>query len=103
MGNYDKMLSFQGNTGAYLLYAYTRIRSIAKKVNHTSEQIRADKFIENPKDSLLKNLEERKLIKKICQWYDKISIFEKDLCPHHLCSGTFGWGREDSLRSVITL
>ena len=31
--NWDKMLAFQGNTAPYLQYAYTRVRSIFRKVD----------------------------------------------------------------------
>jgi arginyl-tRNA synthetase len=34
--NWDKMLALNGNTAPYLLYAYTRIRSIFRKLNETS-------------------------------------------------------------------
>lgn len=73
--DFDRMLDFQGNTGAYLLYAYTRIKSVARKCQYTSEKIRSDKFIdrlENTKkwdDAYLAQPEERKLAKKIIMWY----------------------------------
>ena len=37
--SFDKMLEDRGNTAAYMLYAYTRIRSIARTANVTEEQL----------------------------------------------------------------
>ena len=37
--SFDKMLDDRGNTAAYMLYAYTRIRSIARTANITQEQL----------------------------------------------------------------
>ena len=37
--SFDKMLDDRGNTAAYMLYAYTRIRSIARTANVTEEQL----------------------------------------------------------------
>ena len=37
--SFDKMLDDRGNTAAYMLYAYTRIRSIARTANITKEQL----------------------------------------------------------------
>lgn len=84
--NYDKMLAFNGNTGTYLLYTYTRIRSIARNVGQDSETIRSDKFIDQVAELKLSNPEERKLAKKVTMWYDKIITVEKELYPHVLCS-----------------
>ena len=39
--SFDKMLEDKGNTAVYMLYAYTRIRSIARNAGITSEQLRA--------------------------------------------------------------
>lgn len=38
--SWEKMLAMQGNTGAYMQYAYARIRSIFRKVGVTPESIR---------------------------------------------------------------
>lgn len=37
--SWEKMLAMQGNTGAYMQYAYARIRSIIRKAGVTSEEI----------------------------------------------------------------
>lgn len=38
--SWEKMLAMQGNTGAYMQYAYARIRSIFRKVGVTPESVR---------------------------------------------------------------
>ena len=40
--SFDRMLDDKGNTAVYMLYAYTRICSIARSVNLTSEAILKD-------------------------------------------------------------
>ena len=84
--SFDKMLDFKGNTGTYLLYTYTRIRSIARNVGQNSETIRSENFISQMANLKLSNPEERKLAKKITMWYDKIITVEKELYTHVLCS-----------------
>mgnify|MGYP001344437373 CR=1 FL=1 len=37
--SFDKMLEDKGNTAVYMLYAYTRIRSISRTANVTEEQL----------------------------------------------------------------
>merc|ERR1712083_827560 len=37
--SFDKMLEDKGNTAVYMLYAYTRIRSIARTANVTQDQL----------------------------------------------------------------
>ena len=37
--SFDKMLEDRGNTAAYMLYAYTRIRSIGRTANVTEQQL----------------------------------------------------------------
>jgi len=81
--SFDKMLDFKGNTGAYLLYAYTRIRSISRKSEFESKTVR-EKWV-NEVEIHLEIPEERKLAKRILQWYDRIETLQEDLCPHILC------------------
>jgi len=77
------MISFKGNTGAYLCYAYTRIQSILRKVD-APEMSELQAWTKNV-DVSLKHQEERKLAKKVLQWYDKVDLVEKELYMHVLC------------------
>jgi len=78
---WDKMLSFQGNTGPYLQMQYTRIRSIYRKGGTTSEAVRAA----NPVLSL-DHEDELALAKKLLQFGPIVESVARDLKPHYLCN-----------------
>jgi arginyl-tRNA synthetase len=79
--SFDRMLDDRGNTAAYLLYAYARIRSIARNAGVTRDAIRnalsPDLCLEHPK--------ELKLAKTILRFWDTIVVVLEDLFPHVLC------------------
>lgn len=89
--NFDKMLSFNGNTGAYLMYMLTRIKSIFKKANITQEQVKTTWH--NTVNLNCTHPEERKLIRKVVQWYDKIILVENQLYPHIMCEWLYELSR----------
>jgi arginyl-tRNA synthetase len=70
----DKMLNLKGNSGPYLLYAYTRINSI---INKAHCDIKFDKFTMNTPD-------EKQLGLCILQLTDTINIVTATLMFHHL-------------------
>ena len=75
--DWSMMLSFEGNTAPYLMYAYARIKSILRKgeaENFEEEIISID---EN---------EERLLILKILQISDIIHSVSEDCFPNQLCN-----------------
>lgn len=80
--SFDKMLEDKGNTAVYLLYAYTRIRSIARNVNYTPEKI---KSLVETKTVSLDHEKEWKLGKTLLRLSDVLVKVTKDLCLHHLC------------------
>ena len=56
MFDWDRMLAMNGNTGAYLQYAYARIRSIFRKGEIAPEAIRSARpriFLTNPLERAL--------------------------------------------------
>lgn len=80
--SFDKMLEDKGNTAVYLLYAYTRIRSIARNANYSDEKIKeiaktAQISIDHPK--------EWKLAKVLLRFPDVLNKITNDLCLHQLC------------------
>lgn len=77
--SYDKMLSLQGNTAPYLLYAYARIRSIGRKGNIDFEHIGTNLKV------LLQEAEELVLAKHLLQLSEVLSEVERDLLPNRLC------------------
>jgi arginyl-tRNA synthetase len=80
--SFDKMLDDKGNTAAYLLYAYTRIRSIARTAQLTPEQI-----AEAARTTVvaLDQEKELKLAKTIIRFPEIICRILEDLSPHVLC------------------
>ena len=78
--SWPKMLSFDGNTAAYLLYANVRIKSILKKIPHPSDTFKVD-IIETP--------EERSLIRKLIYFPEVLAQTAVDLRPHYICTYLF--------------
>ncbi|KAJ0174510.1 hypothetical protein K1T71_009618 [Dendrolimus kikuchii] len=80
--SFDKMLDDKGNTAVYLLYALTRIRSIARTAQVSLEQLLA----EAKKTGLKFNHEsEWKLAKVLLRFPEIILKVSKDLYLHSLC------------------
>jgi len=81
--SFDRMLDDRGNTAAYLLYAYTRIRSIARTAGVDSEILK-----EKARDIEL-NFEaderEFKLAKCIIRYPDVLTRVLDELYMHGLC------------------
>lgn len=51
--NFDQMLSFEGNTAPYLLYAYTRVASIFRRAGIAPSDVRADFVLKEDKEIAL--------------------------------------------------
>lgn len=77
------MLEDKGNTAVYLLYAYTRIRSIAR--NCGGDYATNIKTIAEKTDIILDHEKEWKLAKVLIKFPDVIIKITKDLLLHHLC------------------
>jgi arginyl-tRNA synthetase len=77
--SFDKMLSLQGNTAPYMLYAYVRIQGISRKGGINFEQLGADPKI------LLQEDTELALGKHILQLTEILREVEQDLLPNRLC------------------
>jgi arginyl-tRNA synthetase len=71
------MLSFEGNTAPYLMYAYARIKSILRK--HNLE-------IGSQKIATSETTEERALILKVLQLPEIVAMVAKDCYPNLLCN-----------------
>lgn len=75
--DWDQMLSFDGNTAPYLLYAYTRIKSIFARGD-----VRTDAL---PKSVVAENEEERRLAVTIAAFNDALTQVVEEGYPHFLC------------------
>ena len=74
--DWDTMLSFDGNTAPYLLYAYARIRSIFRKENISSPENYTISIIEP---------EEQSLALKLLQFSETVEQVAEDCFPNQLC------------------
>jgi arginyl-tRNA synthetase len=74
--DWDRMLSFDGNTAPYLQYAYARIQSIFRKGGVASAALSSDINLESP--------QELALAKHIMRFSEVINLVARELKPHHL-------------------
>jgi arginyl-tRNA synthetase len=75
--DWSSMLSFEGNTAPYLMYAYARIRSILRKQDSDLERLRITSVLEPA---------ERNLLVKIMQLPEVVEMVARDCYPNLLCN-----------------
>ncbi|XP_064105491.1 arginine--tRNA ligase, cytoplasmic-like isoform X2 [Macrobrachium nipponense] len=80
--SFDRMLDFRGNTAAYLLYALTRIRSIARTAGVKRENIISEA---QKGPVLLDHEKEWKLARTLLKLPDVLIKITEDLYIHPLC------------------
>lgn len=73
--NWDAMLAFEGNTGPYLQYAYTRIQSIFRKAGNVEEAAIS-----------LQTEQERALALRLLQLAEAFEQMSAEALPHVLCN-----------------
>ena len=78
--SYEKMLKFEGNTAAFLLYAYVRIQSIQRKIGIDINQLLSEK-----KTLQLEEPIEISLGLLTCQFSEILQETVRELLPHRLC------------------
>ena len=78
--DWSSMLSFEGNTAPYLMYAYARIRSILRKQNSGLENVQITSVSEQA---------ERNLLLKIMQLSEVVDMVARDCYPNLLCNYLF--------------
>ncbi len=77
--DWSTMLSFEGNTAPYMLYAYARIKSILRRQeNESATQLNSSKI-------LITEKAERNLIVKILQFPEIINLVANECYPNQLC------------------
>jgi len=79
--SFDSMLSFEGNTAPYLLYAYTRVASIFNKAGIEMDSVTTPVSLTEEKEIDLAN--------KLMQFNEIIHSVAKQGMPHFLCSYLF--------------
>ncbi|SDO33216.1 arginine--tRNA ligase [Pseudomonas jinjuensis] len=76
--NFELMLSFEGNTAPYLLYAYTRVASIFRKLGKSFDEATGRIVLEQP--------QEQALAAQLAQFGDVLNNVAQKGVPHILCS-----------------
>jgi len=79
--SFDSMLSFEGNTAPYLLYAYTRVSSIFAKAGIAADTLQGDISLNTEQEKALGN--------KLMQFNDAINNVAAKGLPHVMCSYLF--------------
>jgi len=77
--SWDRMLSFEGNTAPYLLYAVARIHSIFRKAGVQEDE-------QFPEAGEFATDEEKSLARKLLSFPSTIDLVLSDLRPHVLCT-----------------
>ncbi len=85
--SFDKMLSLQGNTAPYMLYAYARVQSISRKGDIDLKNLADTKI-------LLEQDEELVLGKHLLQLSEVLKAVEEDLLPNRLCDYLYELSRK---------
>lgn len=75
--NWESMLRFDGNTGPYLQYAYTRIFSIFRKAGADMENFSAEVIFQHEQEYLL--------ALKLMQFSEAVEQVANEAYPHILC------------------
>lgn len=75
--DWSSMLSFEGNTAPYLMYAYARIRSILRKQSSD---------VGNNQITSIAETAERNLLLKILQLPEIVDMVARDCYPNFLCN-----------------
>jgi arginyl-tRNA synthetase len=78
--SWDKMISLEGNTAAYILYAIARIHSIFRKVSATPGEAMSESAA-----NALETPTELALARKLVQFPDALQQTLTSLRPHFLC------------------
>ncbi len=82
--SYDKMLKLEGNTAAFLLYAYVRIQGIKRKVGKSIfDVLQRTKVV-------LEHETEMALALHLRQFGEVLDVMSRDLLPHRLCDYLYG-------------
>ncbi len=77
--SYDRMLKFEGNTAAFLLYAYVRIQGIKRKVGKEIQKLVESTHV------VLEHPTEIELALHLRQFGETLEMVARDLLPNRLC------------------
>lgn len=88
--SYERMLSLNGNTAPYMLYAYARVCSIIRK-GMVDPSDSSNSNLEWPEASriIISHDSERQLIRNLVKLPDVLSEVERELYPNRMCDYLF--------------
>ncbi|XFA72538.1 arginine--tRNA ligase [Thermosynechococcaceae cyanobacterium Okahandja] len=81
--SYDKMLSLQGNTAPYLIYAYVRVQGLTRRGQIDWNTLSEDVAI------VLEDESEQALAKHLVQFEETLTLVTTELLPNRLCQYLF--------------
>jgi len=92
--SYERMLSLNGNTAPYMLYAYARICSIVRKASSSTSTTNNDNNTTSmswpePSPIIISHESELSLIRNLVRLPDILADVEKDLYPNKICDYLF--------------
>lgn len=82
--SYDRMLKFEGNTAAFLMYCYVRVEGIKRKIKTDLSTI------EKSTEISLSHPSEIALGMHLCQFGETINLVIRDLLPNRLTDYLYG-------------
>jgi len=85
--SYGRMLSLNGNTAPYMLYAYARLCGIIRKATNMEEG--GEMTWPDSADILISNDAEMQLVRALVKLPDVLGDVEKELYPNRLCDYLF--------------
>lgn len=85
--SYDRMLSLNGNTAPYMLYAYARLCGIIRKA--TSQEDATSLVWPEGSDVIITHESELQLVRSLVRLPDILSEVETELYPNRLCDYLF--------------
>jgi len=77
--NFEQMLSFEGNTAPYLLYAYTRVASVFRRTDHSMDEALAGEI-------QLSSEPEQILAASLARFSEVLNNLAEKGTPHILCT-----------------
>jgi len=77
--SYERMLRFDGNTAAFILYAYVRVNGIKRKIG----TINLEEILKTEQIDLV-HPAELSLGLHLCRFSETLKLMENDLMPHYL-------------------
>ena len=87
MFSYERMLKFEGNTAAFLMYSYVRVNGIKRKIHQKNQQTSSlEKSVSAEKKIALDHPSEVILGLHLNQFPEALLQLSSDLCPHHLAT-----------------